>query len=480
MRLVIKIFVVLLVLGGGGYGIWHYFFAKKDAITVNDLKKYVPDEKVVIKTGDIRKIVNASGKVLPNQDIRLKCKASGQIVEMPYNISDRVKKGEMLVRLDPVDEERNTRKAKVALEVAQTKLRACEISYDVAKQTLETERAKVDSDISSAEVKLGDLKTTLNRAQQLFAKNLVSREELDKAEVACKQGELTLKQAQLKLNDLKTSELSLELKKSDIEQAKAQIETNQIQVQDAQQRLKDTTLLAPIDGVISAVSARVGQVVSSGTSSTTSGTDLLDLTDMSRIFAEINVDESDVAGIREGMPSVISIDSGGERKYDGKVVYITPKGVRSRGVVNFTVRVEILQKESPALRPEMSTNVDIILDQRKGVLVAPLAALHAEDGRFYAQVVQAASEQPQGTTAPAAKGAGVPAGSGTMPAAEITEKREVKLGLSDGSYAEVLSGLKEGDTILISLSSDESRWISKMLDKDNMTKWSTARPAPKK
>lgn len=474
MRLMVKILLVLAVLGGGGYGVWHFFFKKSADVSVDDLRKYVPDEKAVVKTGDIRKIVNASGKVLPNQDIRLKCKASGQIVEMPFGISDRVKKGELLVRLDPVDEERNTRKAEVSLEVAQTKFRASEISYEVASQTLETDRAKVASDITSAEVKLGDLKTTLSRAQQLYAKNLVSKEELDKAEVAFKQGELVLKQTQLRLNDLKTSELSLQLKKSDIEQARASVETARLQLQDAKQRLNDTKVFAPMDGVISNMIARVGQIVSSGTSNTSGGTDLMDLTDVSRIFAEINVDESDVPEIRVGMPAIIATDAGGERKYDGKVIYITPKGVRSRGVVNFTVRIEILHEEGPSLRPEMSTNVDVILDQRKNVLLVPVASLRPENGKYFVQVAQgtadaqpaAAGATPTGT-APAQTGAGAPA-----PAAE---KREVKVGLTDGTMAEITEGLKEGETVLITLGAEESRWVSKMLDKGNMTKPTTRR-----
>lgn len=476
MRLAVKLFIVILILGGGGYAVWRHYYAEDPQHAAQDLRRYIPDEDVKVTRGDIRKIVNATGKVLPNQDVSLKCKASGQIVEMPFNISDRVKKGDLLVKLDPVDEERNTRKAQVALDVSISKLDTAKVNFEIAKQTLETDRAKVASDITSAEVKLNDLKTTLNRAEQLFAKDLVSREELDKAEVAFKQGELDLKQTKLKLDDLKTSEMSLQLKKSDIDQANAQVETNRLQLLDAQQRLKDTTLLAPLDGVITTVSARVGQVVSSGTSSTTSGTDIMDLTDLSRLFAEINVDESDVAGIREEMPARIVTDSSPDKVYEGKVLYIAPKGVRSRGVVSFTVRVEILAKESPALRPEMSTNVDVILDQRKNVLTIPVPAVIAENGKYYVQVVKpaatvGASAAPVASAAPAVGGS--PAGTPAAPTRQ-TEKREVKLGLSDGGMVEVVDGVTEGETLVITLSAEESRWVSKALDKDNMAKWSTA------
>lgn len=452
-----KSLIAVVILGAGGYGAGSVFWKTNTPIATADLKEFVPDERVAVKRGDIRRVVNSSGKVLPNQEIRLKCKASGQIIEMPFGVSDKVKKGDLLFRLDPADEERNTRRAKVALAVSQNRLEATRVQYDIAAQTLKTDQARVASEINSAKVKLDDLTTTLNRARQLFQKDLISREELEKTQVATTQGQLALDQSKLRLEEMKTAELALRLKKNDIEVAKAQVETDELKLQDAQQRLNDTKVFAPVDGVISTVLAREGQIVSSGTSSTSNGTDLLDLTDISRIFAEVNVDESDIAEIREGLPALIHTESATDKVYEGKVVYITPKGVRSRAVVNFAVRVEILEKENPALRPEMSTNVDIILDQRKNALTLPRPAIIANGDKQYVLVLKEPTSPATADTTKANK-------------EERTEKREVTTGLADGESIEILSGLNEGETVIMGLSADETRWINSALDKGNMTK----------
>lgn len=445
MRRLVKILVVLAVLAGGGYAAWYYGW-REDAPGVDELRRYVPDEEVVVERGNIRRVVSTSGRIIPKQEITIKCKASGEAVELPFDVSDRVKRGDLLMRLDPTDEERSVRRAKVDLEVSKSRLEASKINYEMAKQKVASDTERVNSEIASVEIRFKDKEQDLQRTEQLFSKDLISQEELDKARVAQQQASQDMIAVRVKLRELETSRIALLLRKNEIEISEAQVETDQIKLSDAEQRLADTKVFSPTDGVLSALHIRVGQIVSSGTSSVNAGTDILTITDMSEIYSDVNVDESEIPNIKQGMRAEVTTDAAGTRKFPGKVVRIWPKGSRRGGVVNFVVRVEILEAESPYLKPEMNTNIDIVLDEREDVLRLPRAALRRDKKQYFVNLIT---------------------GEG------VTEVRNVEIGVADSANVEIVSGLEEGDKVLLSLSAAESRWVSQMLDRENMVKWNT-------
>ena len=385
----------------------------------------------------------------------IKCKASGQIVSLPFDISDEVKQGDLLLKLDPVDEERNVRQAQVNLQVAENNLATSKLNLQIAQERLVNNRATANAAIESAEIDLKNKRTDCARNRALFAKKLVSQETLDNSELLFRQAEITLLNRKIALDDLKTQETELKLKEHAIADAASTVETRKLNLSDAEQRLKDTTVYSPVGGVISALNVKAGDMVASSTTNTGGGTAIMTVSDISKMFSDVDVDESEIAGIVPGQAAEIQTESIDDRKFHGIVRRIYPKGSRNRGVVNFKVRVEITENERKYLRSEMTTNIDIILAERKNALLVPTRAIHLDkdERSVMVQVGTDKHGRPQ------------------------TEKRPVVTGITNGEMVEIVSGLSDGDTVVISVSPDESRWIRKALDKNVMTDWRSGRPA---
>lgn len=110
-------------------------------------------EIVTVQKGDIRVIVEATGRVVPDQEVEIKCKASGEIIQLPVDVSDVVKKGDLLLQLDPEDEERSVKRAKVALAVSQAQQAQSVLSLQIAERDLVTAGVRARATLVSSEAK---------------------------------------------------------------------------------------------------------------------------------------------------------------------------------------------------------------------------------------------------------------------------------------------------------------------------------------
>ena len=272
-------------------------------------KSASPQTTAKAERGQVRSVVASTGRVVANQDVDIKCKASGEIIELPFDISDEVKEGELLLKLDPNDQERILRQTEVALQASQAKLATAQENLQIAQRTLITDEAKAKSDLQTAQAKAKDARAKADRTKQLFDKKLSSQEELDTAETAAIQAAGDLRNVQVRLEELKTQEAALELERQDVKLAEAQEESNNISVTVAQDRVRDTRVAAPIDGVVSARNVQIGQIISSGISNVGGGTTTMILSDLSRIFVLASVDESDIGQVKAGQPATITADA---------------------------------------------------------------------------------------------------------------------------------------------------------------------------
>jgi RND family efflux transporter MFP subunit len=222
------------------------------------------------------------------------------------------------------------------------------------------------------------------------------------------------------------------MKQQNILLAEAQIENDTIAMDIANQRLKETKVTSPIDGVVSARTVQVGTIIASGINNIGGGTAALTLSDLSRLFVLASVDESDIGTIELGQKVEITADSYQGKKFEGKVVRIATKGKNTSNVVTFEVRVEVVSDNKALLKPEMTTNVSIIVADKKDVLILPLNALTRQGEK---RVVTLAQETGQSK-----------------------ENHPVEVGISNGSEVEILSGVSEKDIVLVKEGVQDSQW----------------------
>ncbi|MBX7246091.1 MAG: efflux RND transporter periplasmic adaptor subunit [Candidatus Sumerlaeaceae bacterium] len=426
MKKVWLIIIVLLV--GGGYGYYKY---RNKAAATTDAAPEGPKKTAKAEVGTINLRVSTTGRVVANLDVDIKSKASGQIIRLPYDISDSVTSGALLAELDPVDENRNVTQKEAALQSAKARLAQAKEQVRISSISLDTGTSSALADYRNAEFKYRDSKSRLARAEELFAKSLVSKEELDAARTDEASAANALRQAEVKVQDSNALPRTLEIRKQDIVLQESSVVQAEMDLQNARQRLKETRIIAPMDGVITSRPVQQGMIIASGTNNVGGGTTLMTLSDLSRIFVSANVDESDIGKVKLDQRATITADAFPGKRFRGKVVRVSTKGVTSQNVTTFEVKIEIEGEGKELLRPEMSGNVEIQADRHEDVIViANEAVQFGKEGYFV--------EMPDG-------------------APDKTKRVPVKTGLTDGVNTEIVEGLKEGDEVNIP-ASVLSRW----------------------
>ncbi len=455
-------------------------------------------ETVKVSRGDLLVKVEATGQVVSNRDVDIKSKASGEIVHLPFEAGDRVRHGQLLIELDPANEERRVQQAQNALSVSLARAEKARKDLEVAKAELRVERDKAAQAVSSAQVALSDAQAKAQRVDQLYHQEFASIEQWETARTTVSQSAITLQNTRLRIRELATQEQALALKRLEIKTAEAQVQADRLSLDDTLERLAETRLFAPMSGVITVLPVQEGQIVASGISNVGGGTTVMTLSDISRIFINAQVDESQVARVRPGMSVLITADAYADREFRGKVSRVAPKGVVVQNVVTFEVKIEVLDKNKHLLKPQMTTNVGIIVDKVFGARVLPVTAIRRFGAETWVMRPPKPGETPDGnlpwnpqpTGPPGSPGAqggagrspslfpgpmgggprggrsgqgggrngGAGSGNGQGSTEPVGFPIRVKTGLTDGNMIEILEGLEEGDEVLLMQSAGSSSW----------------------
>jgi HlyD family secretion protein len=419
-KLVVAIIAAAVV--AGGYYAWSIYNKPK-----------LPKEVIAtgrVERGPLRLLVSSTGKVVSTLDVDIKCKASGEIIALPRDVSDPVRKGELLIQLDPSEMQRMVDQAQASLAASQARLINAKESLTVAQQNLQTDRRRSDSVLKAVAANAEDAQTKADRLKDLLAKKLASQEEYDTAQTASVQAITALDQARVKIEELQTQERAHEQLRQQIRIAEAQVANDRTSLDLARERLGDTKVYSPIDGVITARNVQIGQIISSGISNVGGGTTALTVSDLSRIFSLASVDEADIGKVAVGQAAEISVDAFPGKRFAGRVVRIAIRGVNVSNVVTFEVKIEVISKDKGLLRPEMTANVDIIAAARDSVLTVPSDAIVRREGKLHVTAVNANGEK---------------------------EDRLVEMGISDGQRTEISTGVAEGETV-VNYQGADSKW----------------------
>ena len=363
--------------------------------------KIDPSKLAKVEKGDLAKSVVATGKVTPITKVEVKSKASGIVKKLYVDYGDRVKKGQLLAQLDKVEIEAQVEQSRAALEAAQANLTSAQADF---------QRAKVDAE--GPEVPL--LKRAYDRNVNMAKDGVVSTSSLEDAQRAY----------ELALNKQNVAKAQVTVLKAKIAQSQAVVAQDQANLKQLEEQLSYTDIISPIDGIVLSRDVEMGDAVSSILVLGSSATLVMTLGDTSEVYVKGKVDESDIGKVYLGQRARIKVESFKDKTFDGKVTKISPMGVEKDNVTTFEVRVSI-QNPGGELKAEMTANAEIILDEHKNVLQIPEGAI------IYDKDKKASVEIPS----PKAK--------------DGKSKVAVNIGISNGAKTEVLSGLKEGQEVVL-------------------------------
>ncbi len=363
--------------------------------------KLDPSKLGKVEKGDLAKSVVATGKIEPITKVELKSKASGIVEKLLVEYGDNVKKGQVLAELDKQQILTQVNQGRASLEAAEAAERAAEADL---------QRAKIDAEGPDVPT----LKRAYERAQTMAKDGVVSPSALDDAQ---RNYELAVnKQALGKANVISSA--------AKVRQAHAQVAQAKAQLAEKEEEYRNSTIVSPIDGVVLSRDVEVGSAVSSILVLGSSATLVMTLGDTREVYVKGKVDESDIGKVYLNQAARIKVESYKDRTFSGKVTKISPMGVEKDNVTTFEVRVSI-DNSKGELKSQMTANAEVIMEEHKGVLMVPEAALMYDKDR------KASVETPD----PAKK--------------DGKKKVDVTVGISNGSKTELLSGLKEGQQVVL-------------------------------
>lgn len=401
----------------------------------------------VARIWPLKVVVDATGRVVPEREVEIKSKASGEITQLPVEVSQSVKQGDLLVQLNPIDEERAVKRGEATLTMSRARMAQSRLNLAIAERDYTSEKVRAISAEKSAEAKAKETKSKLLRINTLFEKKMASAEELDEAKSASASAEADWQNAQARVQDIDSKKALVESRQQDITMAVAQAEADQLTLSDAEQRLADTTILSPIDGVVANRNVQIGQIIASGINNVGGGTAVLTLADITHIYILVSVDESDIGKVATGQASRITVDAYPDAVFKGEVVLVATKGLTTSNVVTFEVKVEVTSDNRALLKPEMTANVSIVTKNKLDSILVPVTALERKKGQSWLTIQDKDSN---------------------------TNRRLVTIGDSNSEFVEILKGVEVGEVVVLSPEDGQSRWQSDK--KDNSSKKSdTAR-----
>jgi HlyD family secretion protein len=354
--------------------------------------------KVAVENAEKRTIVEAitaNGKIQPEKEVKISPDVSGEIVELTVKEGDPVEKGQLLLRIKPDN------------YISQRDRSLAEISAAQAR------RAQAEAQFTQAEL-------SFKRNEQLFKEQTISKSDFEQAQA------------------------TYNVAKAELDAAKFAITSAEASLKDANENLTKTSIYAPMTGNVSMLLVELGERVA-GTN-LMAGTELMRVADLSRMEAQVQVNENDIPKVKLGDTALIEVDAYLDQKFKGIVTEIANSakttGVSADQVTNFDVKILVLPQSYQKLvdagdphpfRPGMSATVDIRTQSKSDVITVPIQSVT--------------------TRSDTTKIAGTPSQKDIRTLVFITDgkyalAKDVKTGIQDNSYIEILSGVSVNDKVV--------------------------------
>lgn len=368
------------------------------------------------------------GEVTPRVSIDVFARISGIVTDVLVTEGDVVRRGQVLVRLDPKDLRFQVEQARATVEAQRLQVEASAAALRTQRARLEQTLAgppqeqirQAEEQVRQARANLEYSKAQLTRIEGLFNQGYLSRQQVDAArlDVAVQEGRVRSAEEQLALLQREPRPESVQIARAQVEEAEtasrqavARLSQAGVSLRQAESLLAESTVLAPVAGLVSRRSADPGETA-------TPSAALLQLVDIDPAVITVAVPERELAQIRPGMSVTIYTDALSGQAFHGQVASISP--ILASATRTADVRVEIPNLDH-RLRPGMLARVEMLLARREAVLTVPIDAVLEKDGERTVFVVE------QNTA----------------------RARRVEVGVSDGVLAEIAAGLKEGESVVV-------------------------------
>ncbi|MDR7534102.1 MAG: efflux RND transporter periplasmic adaptor subunit [Armatimonadota bacterium] len=458
MRRYVLIAVAAMLVAGGVWGLHGRAVAPAPAAHMRT---------ATVTRGTLAISVSATGTLQPYSQIEVRSRATGTVVDVRAQEGDRVARGQLLVVIDDRD-------ARAQVATAQAQFAAAQARWDQARRQLALAQAQDAARIAEAEAALAGARArlaqveagerpeqlaqareavrqagvqadlaqqTLERTRALYHDGFVPRAQLEQAQSQHDVAQAGLRQAQARLRELEAGSRPEEvaIARTQVQQAGAALQQARAavlqervletevaaaaagmrgaaaQLAAARDRLDETRITAPIAGMVARRFVQVGQTVIGGL--TGGGTLVMTIADLRQLQATVNVDESDVARIRVGMPVAVTADALPGRRLAGRVARIAPQAMVVQNVTQYEVVVALVAPD-PSLRLGMTVDAEFQVLVREHVLLVPAGAVRGTDTRVVV-VVEGETLRP------------VP----------------VEVGATDGRQVEIVRGLRAGQVV---------------------------------
>ena len=390
---IISVIVLLALLIGGKKAGW---FGKQGNFKEIETKK--------IAKIDIVETVSATGKIQPEIEVKLSSEVSGEVIELPIVEGQQVKKGELLVRVNP--------------DIYQS-------SLNRSQATLQNTRAG----LNQAEASLREAQASYNRNKQLFEKGIISKADWDKAVSG------------------------YEIAQANKQSAYYSVQSAGATVNEARDNLNRTNIYAPMSGTISKLSVELGERVV-GTQQM-AGTEILRVANLSHMEVEVDVNENDIVKVSISDSAIVEVDAYLKKEFKGIVTEIANSAdgvLTSDQVTNFKVKVRILEESYKDLlegkpehfspfRPGMTATVDIISDKRNDIIGVPISSIviktdtsTVKKGKKKETKIETDSEEKFECV--------------FVKEGDIAKLKVIKTGIQDDTNIEIISGLEVDEEVI--------------------------------
>jgi HlyD family secretion protein len=407
---------VVLILGAIAYA--NFNFRRNEGVTVNT---------EAIAKRNLEAIVSASGKIQPKRFVNISADTMGRVTGLAVNEGDTVRVGQFLLQIDPRNLRTSVQQREASLAAAQSTAEQLKLALEAARTALK------------------QAEDNYTRQQQLWKGGLTTKENLDKAE-----------------NELKMRQAELRSEEQNVQTQRLRMQQEQATLESARYDLSKVRIESPIDGIVTRRNIEEGEMVVVGTMNN-AGTVLLTIADMAVIEAEVEVDETDIPSVSLGQIAKVTIDAIPDRTFTGKVTEIGNSpievtGQASRQATNFKVVVQ-LDNEIPEVRPGFTCTAEITTATRGEVVSVPIQATTVREMVVDEKGEIVRTPETEGRRRPrpgAVQASDLKAGQSRKELEGVFVVHEgkavftpVKTGIAGEKYFEVLSGLKEGEQVII-------------------------------
>lgn len=469
-----------------------------------------------VDRGNLRNTVTATGTLQAVTTVQVGSQASGTISSLSADYNSVVKKGQVIAQLDPSVSKAQVDQAKANLQQAQAGLQQAKAAVTNSRAGVSDAQARAQgasstaqnnqAGVAAAQANLAVLKaqqddalSLLKQQEELVKGGIIAQRDLDVAKTAYRTAQAKYDQGVAQLNQAKlsqqmaagsgiaSSQAQVQQSQAQVQQSQASVSAAEAQVQQAQAALQlaevnlaHTTITSPIDGIVVSRDVSVGQTVAASLSAPTLFTIANDLTKMQVIA---NIDQADIGLVENAKSVKFSVDAFPGKDFDGKIEQMRLNPQTVQNVVTYNVVIDVDNPEQK-LKPGMTANLTVTIDERNNVLKVANAALRFTPQDATAQRPAGSNANGQGrrqssgngatdATSKSGNGSDVQFAPATAPVLAgqtrvvwvlgqdgKPERRRIKVGLTDGAATEVVEGnLVEGEMVITgqTLSSSASK-----------------------